>query len=611
MANVRIKKPRLGSLKSTTESSLIPGEAAAKSPVSLAGQNDEASERRLRKRESDRKCQRLSRQRKNSRIAYLESLVEQLQEADTSGQLDALVQRISHLQKERDSFEGKLKAIEGILMPAQAQTQDEAEALRTPNAVSAEVQTESAAAAFSLASSEEGTHLPSDLGDSMVSESHNEFLFPLANPLLPEKVDSRKYQNDVPNTWLEKPPMDAPRTTFQRPYLGMPYPTVSTWSTSLLSRRSCECGQARALKVLDRNHWYHGNATLGAWMKWPSPVPNFPDADPDHEDTPIRAVLEGWDAVEHRGNMHPVWRLLRAMDDSLFRYAEGSLNRVGILFGVSRLLLAHMDQSRVLYSKLPPYFLERHENGQYAYASNFLAWPGIRRMLITHEHQYCSNRFWRMFINSMRIRWPFEFRDCYLYNASKALYTISPTFLETLNNIQALGVTRDFLDYYPEFRGLVVAVDEIPPSMTMPSYQYMGVAGEALSSPRQSQHPYLSPFNISGQLYSSRGKQHTVAEHESDGRDRTEGPLTSAGVVATATTTAPTGALNGMLSCIFDDSYGSAGEEHGEAGARGREQSEGAEPFFQLPTWGEPVQPLRQVLLPEASSLFAGSDFYE
>lgn len=610
MANLRIKKPRLGSVKSTTASSLITSDEAAKSPDSLAGQNDEATDRRRRKRESDRKCQRVSRQRKNSRIAYLEGLVEQLQEADTSGQLDALVQTISRLQKERDSFEGKLKAIEGILMPAQTQTQAKAEAPGTPNTVGAEVRRENVVATFNLASSEEGTHFPSDLGDSMVSESHSKILFPLTGSLVLEKVDSQKDRNDVSNTLLENLPMDAPRTTFQRPYLGMPYPTSSTWSTPLLSHRSCECGQAKTLRMLDRNHWYRGNVTLGAWMKWPSSSPTFLNVDPYPEDTPVRVVVEGWDAVERRGNMHPVWRILRAMDESLFKYADGSMMRLGILFGVSRLLLAHIDQSRVLYSKLPPFLLERHEHGHYAYASNFLAWPGIRRALMTHEHKYCSNRFWRMFINSMRIKWPFDVRDCYLYNASEALYTISPTFLETLNNIQALGVTRDFFDYYPEFRGMLVAIDEIPPSMAMPNHKYMGVADEALYSLGQCQQPHLSPFDAPRHLYCPRAKQHIVNEHEGEGQDAAQGSLASARVVATAATTAPTGTLNSMLSCMFDDSYGIVGEGQEEGEAAGREQSEEeAGQFFQMRAWAEPVQLPRQDLLPEASSLFTGSDF--
>lgn len=99
-----------------------------------------------------------------------------------------------------------------------------------------------------------------------------------------------------------------------------------------------------------------------------------------------------------------------------------------------------------------------------------LARPGIREVLDKNEHRYCSNHFWKTFINSMRSEWPYEFRDCYLYNSKKDMYQISPSYAEVLQNIQKIGVTKTFFEHYPELENAVNVVDEGPhPTATGPA----------------------------------------------------------------------------------------------------------------------------------------------
>ncbi|KEF53570.1 uncharacterized protein A1O9_10545 [Exophiala aquamarina CBS 119918] len=571
---------------------------------------DGASDRRLKKRESDRRCQRVSRQRKNTRIAYLEGLVDQLREADTSGQLDSLVQRISQLQKERDSFQGKLAAIEAILMPGQtgAQREPEEVAARTPDIVTTEARMEEAAPSFNPSPGQEAMHFPTDPKLFMIPGLEKEPPLPSTDPLRLEEFDYQKYQNDIPSTWPENPTMNIARTTFERPYLGMPYPTESTRSTSLNSSRSCGCGRAKALRMLNLNHWHYGNVTLGSWMEWPSSVAASGHADPYYEDTVVRAIIEGWDAVDLHGNVHPMWPILRVMDESLFKYADGTMNRLAILIGVSRLLLAHIEHSQAIYSTIPSFALESHGQDYYAYAANFISWPGIRRALVTHEHKYCSNRFWRMLINSIRVQWPFEVRDCYLYNAAEASYSISPTFLATLNNFHALGIKRDFFDYYPELRGMALAVDGIPPSITttmgLPSNHNIGLKNEGVHPPGQDQQPVLSPFHVPRQLGSQGVKQSGIPEQQRETGDM-PGVLHPSASRA-ATTDAPASSLSDMLLCLFETSSSAAEEDQGS-----QEDGKGkGGPVLQTPAWGgAPGLLPRQVLLPEVSHIFAGRDF--
>jgi len=623
MADSPANEPRFDQFKAMPANKQSPGNEPAESTTSVSCQIDRASDRRLKKRESDRKCQRVSRQRKNTRIAYLESLVDQLKEADTSGQMDSLLQRISQLQKERDAFQGKLAAIEAILMPGGTNTHKEAgveaeagvKEPKTMDSVGTETQKEEDATAFNPSSRQEAMHFALDLGGPTISGFEEEApLLPSIDPLQSETVGYQTHLHDIPNTWPETPAMDIPRTSFPtppRPYLGMPSPTESTRSTSLFSSRSCSCGQAKALRMLQLNHWYHGNVTLGSWMEWPSPVTGSDAADPYDGDIAVRAIIEGWDVVAARGNVHPMWAIVRVMDEALFKYADGPMNRLGIIFGVSRLLMAHIEHSQAIYSTIPPFALESHGQDQYAYAANFVSWPGIRRALMTHEHKYCSNRFWRMFIGSMRIQWPFEVRDCYLYNATEASYTISPTFLAALNNIHALGVSRDFFEFYPELRGMAIAVDDIPPSigttLGIPNYHSMGIKNEGRHHlPRQWQQSFLSPHLTSRRLSSEGVKQRAVDEHECEAGSMPKIPNESAQGVMTATTTAPQGSVNAMLTCLFGTPYDPTEEERGD---QGEDSNNDEGQLFPTPTWSTSGQVPHQAWPPEVTDFFAGRDF--
>lgn len=434
---------------------------SSKTPRPFLGPPTMNTDRRLKKRESDRRCQRVSRERTKSRLAYLENLVEQVKEADASGQMGMLLERISQLQQERDAMATKLKAIESILLPPTENTGgnvSRGESNVVPAPTVEIIPARSGPLSFNDDSvTVSGTlHQSSTYKDSIVSpevstvpEEDME-----ANGIFAASQDTRSVDD------LHSPAASA------QPYLGNPQPTHHAWNGSNVRGTTCECGYAMSLKKQELNFWYQGNLTLGAWMKWPNLVPPFLESDLYQDDTPVRAVIEGWDAVERRGNVHPMWRLVRTIDESLFTHAESPVNRLGILYNVSRVLRAHIDPTHTLYTKLPQFFLERHNShDHYAYATNFVAWPAIRRALVEHEHRYCRNHFWRTFINCMRAAWPFEFRDCYHYNPTDGYYKITPSFVDMLGDIRRIGVTKNFYDSFPEFRGAVMTLDEVPPSI--------------------------------------------------------------------------------------------------------------------------------------------------
>jgi len=401
-------------------------------------------ERRLKKRESDRKCQRVSRERTKSRITYLENLVEKLSQADDSGKVASLLDNVSRLQEERDSLAAKIKSIESILFPAQRPMAAESTKLQStvsslpevPSSGFSPVQDMSTAASAHRTTSEA-------LKDSPVEGAPQSF------------ADQDMASRDLGNV------SEASRDLIMHPTFSSHGIGNAQYMPLFppLGKHVCECRYARSVQNQALNFWYQGNSTLSAWMKWPKLVPPVPEDDPYHDDTPVRAVVEGWDAVERRGHVHPMWRLLRTMDEGLFIHADTPQNRLGILYNVSRVLTAHLDTTKKRYGRLPQYWLSRAGAQHCAYATNFVAWPGVRQALDCDEHRFCSNHFWETFINNMRVDWPYELRDCFLFNSAKGLYKLSPLFDETLKDIQKIGVSRSFFQHYPELGDAVNVVE--------------------------------------------------------------------------------------------------------------------------------------------------------
>ena len=84
--------------------------------------NNEVSARRLKKREIDRKCQRQARERTRSRIAYLESLIENLQQPDGDERSSALMKRLNEVEKERDILAHTLKGVQKAVFGLESTT---------------------------------------------------------------------------------------------------------------------------------------------------------------------------------------------------------------------------------------------------------------------------------------------------------------------------------------------------------------------------------------------------------------------------------------------------------------------------------------------------------
>lgn len=91
-----------------------------------------------------------------------------------------------------------------------------------------------------------------------------------------------------------------------------------------------------------------------------------------------------------------------------------------------------------------------------------LSRPGIRERFVFHEHKYCINDFWYLFVANLRIMWPYEFRDTYSRNTTTGQYKISPDFEERIGDINVWTMSTDFFNRWPELHCDIPAFNSIP-----------------------------------------------------------------------------------------------------------------------------------------------------
>jgi hypothetical protein len=78
-------------------------------------QNTTAEARRLKKREYDRKSQRLARERTKGRIAQLETMVESLRQADSNARVASLIDQLGQVTMERDGLLQVLDSLDSVI----------------------------------------------------------------------------------------------------------------------------------------------------------------------------------------------------------------------------------------------------------------------------------------------------------------------------------------------------------------------------------------------------------------------------------------------------------------------------------------------------------------
>ncbi|OCT50105.1 bZIP transcription factor [Cladophialophora carrionii] len=444
------------------------GQQACASTLQSIEPTEGVSSRRLKKREIDRRCQRQARERTKTRIAYLEGLVEDFRRQDSSGQLATLLKQLKEVESERDMMAKTLKDIQKAMETHKSlnlTTEEEMEGKR--------------------GSGHEGTRRDrhsssvSPLADDPpigLQEDHAELLkrtspsrnFDLAvfspAPSLPLRSQDQLFAPEVvplPGDGQSPSEVLVQAKCSKEPN-PMPCNYAENWTAPLSSCSCVGCHQHQPGRrsVWRGNYWRYANEVLSERFDWTEDV--APESDVMCDDVPIRALLEGWDAVASRAPLHPSWQILRRIDETLFAMCP-KVERLAILRAMHTLLQFHTESTSERYVRLPPWYMRRpSQKIAHSYAIDYFAWPGVRERFIFNEHDYCGNEFWTLFTTSFKLLWPYEFRDCYTREIETGLYKVSPMFDQRLSDIRCWTMGPDIFKRFPELYSDMPSWNHIP-----------------------------------------------------------------------------------------------------------------------------------------------------
>ncbi|RMD44765.1 hypothetical protein DV735_g305, partial [Chaetothyriales sp. CBS 134920] len=431
-----------------------------------------ATARKLKKRELDRKAQRLARERTKNRIQELESMVELLKADAFNPELSSLMATLNKVKQQRDDLQILVRSIDQTIQrhireraatplpceedqgsldrmaPSRRVIDDETDAARAamchPGCAPAEGSTAHAHG------SPHGSRSPRTIFDQPWTifsgrASQSSALSQAGG------IENAAGETPLPTNpgggWIQHLPEEHMHTCLSSDDIIVPRPQ---WP--------CHC-----LETGSSNTWRTANVALGkSTMLSPS---QLAIEDFTSEDTPVRVVLDGWDSVAKAGKMSMSWWKLRKIDELCFSTC-GSIERLGILHMMHLLLTYHGDPGQGRGGRIPRWLWTRpSQTIPHSYAIDFFVWPGLRERFIFTQHRYCTNLFWQLFRSSIRLNLPFDLADCYNIDPDTGRYVLSPMFDHRLRDINTWRMTRDFFVQFPELSEDIPVVGSIPPSV--------------------------------------------------------------------------------------------------------------------------------------------------
>ncbi|KAM0335211.1 hypothetical protein ACHAQA_000253 [Verticillium albo-atrum] len=429
---------------------------------------DKATARRQKKREQDRKAQRVARERKNNRIAHLEALVERLSKDNADSEVPILMDRLATVTKQSQSLVDVLRSLESTIHRHIEQATN-SRALPAPSEMGGGDGDSSSTSSKDHISVHASGHAPSVLPSSIA-------------PWVP-CPDADHQHMDGSATATGSNPWDS----FAGPFFELPFDNVSQYAPTLPDLApsdhsptspeddvivpspqdiDCPClvGSRQppgTVRTPAFNTWRAANEALGK-----ASTPLGPDdasrEDATSHDTPIRAVLDGWDSAEAAGLMTPSWRKLRIVDEICFAGC-GDIERLAMLRMMHLMMTYHGDPTPDRLSSLPRWFWMRPSQAlAHSYAIDYFVWPGVRERFVFSQHRYCTNLFWQLFQTSFKVNWQYGFRDCYMQDRSSGKFSISPLFEQTIGDIRAWTMDTDFLTQFPELCQDIPRVEGLP-----------------------------------------------------------------------------------------------------------------------------------------------------
>jgi hypothetical protein len=227
-----------------------------------------------------------------------------------------------------------------------------------------------------------------------------------------------------------------------------------------------------SLRAFEGEMFYYAEYHLS--RVYAAPGPGAFSNRPFDEDIIIRAVIEGWPAVEERYPLDLGWQVLQEIDQVIFPDC-GIVERMAAL-RLCRMKLLHVANTKAGAAVpgpngIPNYMtnevLAQQDNRMHV-VDNFV-WPGFRKLLLESPQRYINNEFNESFRHNLKFLWPFELADTYTKDPVTSLYCSTPEFMRRQADIRCWTMKRVFFNGYEELWETIPAYEaEIQKSLPAP-----------------------------------------------------------------------------------------------------------------------------------------------
>ena len=205
---------------------------------------------------------------------------------------------------------------------------------------------------------------------------------------------------------------------------------------------------------------------------------------PFDEDIIVRAVVEGWPAVEERYPLDLGWQVLQEIDQVIFGDC-GVVERMAAL-RLLRMKLLHVANVKAggtvgAPQGIPQYMTSEvvQQDNRANVVDNFV-WPGFRKLLIETPQRYITNEFNEAFRHNLKFLWPYDVSDTYTKDPITTLYCSSPEFMRRQADIRCWTMKRQFFNGYEELWETIPAyeadIQKALPAPQMPTQPQQSTA---------------------------------------------------------------------------------------------------------------------------------------
>lgn len=447
------------------------GSAAGTAPKRKRPLKLTASQRE-RKRAIDREAQRSIRIKTKNYIAHLESMVKAMEQNDTNvpgGESNRTRELMSQLRQSQEEARRLREAMLGVQRVLGGALGD-----------------------------------PSRLGGGIGSESHDHRH--VSSSASPPSGNEQASTFGGSFSAPRRPTIDTGGSAFWFP----PDPSQPASSTAVTTGMASPPPIHPNRPAKDPNQRFEGEmfyyAEYHLSRVYASPGPGAFSNRPFDEDIVVRAVVEGWPAVEERYPLDLGWQVLQEIDQVIFGDC-GVVERMAAL-RLLRMKLLHVANTKAGGAMASPQGLPQYMTSEVVQQDNRanvvdnFVWPGFRKLLIETPQRYITNEFNESFRHNLKFLWPFEISETYTKDPMTSLYCSSAEFMRRQADIRCWTMKRQFFNGYEELWE------------TIPAYE--ADLQKALPAPPMSQP---TPQQTSGhgtmvQMQGQRQRMGMIDEHQ-------------------------------------------------------------------------------------------------